>query len=262
MSKYRILTSFHLKIIAMALMLIDHIGAFDFFIPHSSPWYLVLRIIGRCAFPLFAFFLCEGMRYSKKPLIYLGRIFLLGLLVDISLFVFFDSYNYSCVLMTFFLSGLCIYCLEQEKVLPKILSAIPFSIVILSGFSFFPLHLEYGFYGIATVLLFYLSEKISQKISMDEETFLRNYTVLSFALFVVFNAACGFFSFELRQFFDAGDVDFKLQTYGIIGAVLLLFYNGKKGYRHRTFQWACYLFYPLHIAALYLIMQIAMNFSS
>lgn len=259
MSKYRVLTSFHLKIIAMALMLIDHIGAFNFF-PQSSPWYLVFRIIGRLAFPLFAFFLCEGMRHSKKPLFYLGRIFLLGLLVDIIIFMFFGRYYNSCVLMTFFLSGLCIYFLEQKKALLKLLSAIPFSIVILSGFSFFPLHFEYGFYGITTVLLFYISEKISKKISADEAELLHNYTFFSFVLFLIFNTVCSFFSFELERFFDAGDVNFKFQTYGIIGAFLILFYNGKKGYQNRTFQWACYLFYPLHIAILYLIMRISMIF--
>ncbi|MCF0110995.1 MAG: hypothetical protein HUJ58_03775, partial [Erysipelotrichaceae bacterium] len=47
------LTSYHLKWIALVTMTIDHIGYFLF------PRYKILRIIGRIAFPLYAFLCAE-----------------------------------------------------------------------------------------------------------------------------------------------------------------------------------------------------------
>lgn len=52
----RILNGNMLKIIAAITMTIDHIGAILF--PHI----LILRIIGRIAFPIFAFMIAEGYK--------------------------------------------------------------------------------------------------------------------------------------------------------------------------------------------------------
>ena len=81
MKKIQFLSSFHLKIIAMVIMVIDHIGAY--LIPASSPWYLPLRILGRISFPIFAFLIVEGIHYSKKPLLYLLRLAILGIILFI-----------------------------------------------------------------------------------------------------------------------------------------------------------------------------------
>lgn len=49
-----------LKIIAMLSMLIDHTGLMIF------PEYKIFRIIGRLAFPIFAYMIAEGCFYTKK----------------------------------------------------------------------------------------------------------------------------------------------------------------------------------------------------
>ena len=49
-----------LKIIAAIAMTVDHIGVVIF------PNFAILRIIGRIAFPIFAFMIAEGCRYTKK----------------------------------------------------------------------------------------------------------------------------------------------------------------------------------------------------
>ena len=54
------LSNDRLKIIAAAAMLIDHIGAY------LLPQVRILRIIGRIAFPIFAFMIAEGCRYTKN----------------------------------------------------------------------------------------------------------------------------------------------------------------------------------------------------
>ena len=63
-----------LKLIAMIAMLIDHTGKMFF------PQYRIMRIIGRLAFPLFAYCIAVGCVYSRNRLKYLGRILLVGLI--------------------------------------------------------------------------------------------------------------------------------------------------------------------------------------
>ena len=69
-----------LKLIAMLAMLIDHLGAVVF------PQYRFMRIIGRMAFPLYAYCLVAGCIYTKDILRYIERIALL-LLVSQPLYV-------------------------------------------------------------------------------------------------------------------------------------------------------------------------------
>lgn len=54
------MTGFHLKLIALITMFIDHIGAVFF------PQVTLLRVIGRISFPLYAFLIAEGCRYTRN----------------------------------------------------------------------------------------------------------------------------------------------------------------------------------------------------
>ena len=54
------MTGFHLKLIALTTMFIDHIGAVFF------PQVTLLRVIGRISFPLYAFLIAEGCRYTRN----------------------------------------------------------------------------------------------------------------------------------------------------------------------------------------------------
>lgn len=63
-----------LKIIAMLAMICDHAGKMLF------PQYPVMRIIGRLAFPIYAYCIAAGCVYTRNPLKYLRRIVLLCLI--------------------------------------------------------------------------------------------------------------------------------------------------------------------------------------
>ena len=61
-----------LKYIAALTMLIDHAGLLLF------PRNILFRIIGRLAFPIFAFMIAEGCRYTRNKLKYFLSVFILG----------------------------------------------------------------------------------------------------------------------------------------------------------------------------------------
>ena len=63
-----------LKIIAMVTMLIDHCGKMLF------PQYRIMRVIGRIAFPIYAYCIAAGCVYTRNPLRYFKRIVLLALI--------------------------------------------------------------------------------------------------------------------------------------------------------------------------------------
>ena len=63
-----------LKLVAMLAMFCDHAGKMLF------PQYRIMRIIGRLAFPIYAYCLAVGCVYTRNPLSYLKRIVLLALI--------------------------------------------------------------------------------------------------------------------------------------------------------------------------------------
>ena len=102
LSKRDYLTGNQLKIIAALLMLVDHIGVMLY------PKIIVLRIIGRLSFPIFAFLIAEGCVYTKKKRDYFLRTFLLGILCQIVFYMAEGSTDFG-ILITFSISILFIF---------------------------------------------------------------------------------------------------------------------------------------------------------
>lgn len=71
------MSSSMLKIIACAIMLLDHIGAALF------PQVRWIRLIGRLAFPIFAYLIAEGYARTKNFSKYLSRLLMFGLIAQI-----------------------------------------------------------------------------------------------------------------------------------------------------------------------------------
>ena len=70
------MSSFVLKLIAIITMLIDHIGAVLY------PEIRWLRLIGRIAFPIFAYLVAEGFYKTSDIKKYLKRLFIFALVSD------------------------------------------------------------------------------------------------------------------------------------------------------------------------------------
>src|SRR5258705_144389 len=71
------MNAFQIKVIAIVAMIIDHMGLFFF------PQYFIFRIIGRLAFPLFAWLIANGAYHTHNIGKYLQRLYLFALISQI-----------------------------------------------------------------------------------------------------------------------------------------------------------------------------------
>ena len=97
-----------LKIIALITMLIDHIGIVFF----SNM--VAFRVIGRISFPIFAFFIAEGLHYTRDKFKYTSRIFIFAILSQLPYTLLFQTYQLN-ILFTLFISIVLIIIAEKIK---------------------------------------------------------------------------------------------------------------------------------------------------
>lgn len=163
------LTAFHLKLIALATMIVDHIGVVLVPVPF-------LRNIGRVAFPLYAFLIAEGCRHTRSRERYLLRLGLLALVSEIPFDLAFHSWaadilslakifhwavdflNLTNVFYTLFLAVFCIHIYEtlrRRGANIKLMSLIPavLFLIFLVGMSFSVLSTEYRLEAILLVVV-------------------------------------------------------------------------------------------------------------
>ena len=222
MQKTTGLTGNQLKLIAMAAMTIDHIGVQLF------PNVLLLRIIGRLALPIFAYMIAQGCRYTKNKARYLLTIAAVAVLCQIVYFVAMDSL-YQCILVTFSLSIVLIYVLDDAIQKPRFhkTSFTALVLVAVYGISevlprFLPgFYVDYGFAGILLPVLIWFGRNKWQSI------------LLCAVGLILLNVGNG------------------IQWYSLLALPLLALYNGTRG--KRKLKYLFYIYYPAHLALLYLI---------
>ncbi|MBE6748186.1 MAG: hypothetical protein E7557_03040 [Ruminococcaceae bacterium] len=219
------LTNNQLKIIAMLAMLLDHIGK------ELLPQYPVLQIIGRLAFPIFAYMIAEGCFYTKNKMRYFLTVALLGVGCQAVYLVVEHSF-YQNILITFSLSIILIFSLENFRIKREKISAIIlFStvFVVLAICTVMPVALkEQGFqidYGVFGVLLpvavFYAPDK-SRKL------------VYTTGILILLSNSFG-----------------GIQWFSLFAVPLLALYNQKRG--KYNIKPLFYIFYPAHLVVIYLI---------
>ena len=219
------LTNNQLKIIAMLSMLIDHIGVAMF------PNVMILRIIGRLAFPIFAYMIAEGCFYTKNKARYFFMIFGLGIICQL-VFLFFMGSLYQGILMTFSLSIICIYAIDYylKKREWKSLSLMIFTVFAVAFLS------------------------INLPMMLDKTDFEFDYSALGILLPVVI-----YYSKNklIKMLFTAlilillSEIYFTYQLYSLLAIPLLLLYNGERG--KYKLKYLFYIFYPLHLVVVYFL---------
>ncbi len=205
-----------LKLIAAFSMLIDHAGLILF---GNETW---MRAVGRLAFPLYAFFIAEGFRYTKNRLRYFLSIFLLGVGCQIVCEIFSPG-EVLGVLIAFSFSLALAEIGRRARENAHFWWV--FAAALVSTFVFCHFHeVDSGFLGILLpVLPTFFTEKS-----------------LRLAAFTT-----GLLALNLENVL----ADNTLQLYSLLALVPLFFYNGKRG-RYKL-KWFFYIFYPLHFALLW-----------
>lgn len=216
----RFLSGNALKLIAAASMLLDHIG-FMFF-PHSA----LLRILGRFAFPIYAFMIAEGCRYTKNKLRYFLSVFVLGAACQI-VYYLFSGDTYLNILLTFSMSILLIYALQASYETTgwrQVLWSVVFAsgVIIAVGLDM-RLTIDYGFWGImaAVFVAFAHLRKFPHWAAV---------VMLGISLVLLGS--------------DTGGN----QLYALLCLPLLLLYSGKRG--KGNMKYFFYIFYPAHLVFL------------
>ena len=213
-----------LKIIGLICMVIDHVGYMFF------EDCMILRIIGRLSFPIFAFMIAEGCKYTKNKLKYFLSVFLVALVCQIAVFVF-DGSTKIYSLMSLSIAIPIIYLLQLFKMKEKkyvygslfVLSIA--SLYFVNGF----IEIDYGFWGTMLAVLASLFKR-----ERDKEDNL----YLSLGLMGI-----GLIFLAMNSFVE--------QYYALLSLPILTLYSGKRG--NLNLKWFFYLFYPIHFVVLELI---------
>ncbi len=227
-----------LKIPACVSMLIDHMGILLFPQEH---W---MRVVGRLAFPLFAYFIAEGCRYTKNRLKRFVTIFSLGLICE-AVYVVADGGYYGNVLLTFSFSVMLIYVWQecQRYVFTRdykaflwiavFLIAVVGVVVFVQAFG-----VDYGIAGVMTpVLLSLVDDRSGTMPPALKRLCGRPAKILLFAAALLWLIIANPYV--------------ERQLWCLLTVPLLLLYNGEAGKTH--LKYGFYLFYPLHLAILQLI---------
>ncbi len=238
LSPYRILNGNVLKILACVFMVLDHIGFILF--PHIV-W---LRYIGRLAYPIFAFLIAEGCRYTKNKAMYLGLMAGFAGIMMAGQYLF-TGIIYGNIMVTFTFSILTIYAiwfLKCEMFKPnrsgrKVLGLVfIILLVLLLDYSATKLmNIDYGFEGIMLPVLISLVD--FRGIEAGKLSVLDNHYIKLFLCgvgLILLSLAVGTY-----------------QWYCLFALIPLLLYNGQRG--HIKMKYFFYIFYPVHIILLYWI---------
>lgn len=219
------LTNNQLKIIAMLSMCLDHIGVQLF------PGALWLRMAGRLAFPIFAYMIAEGCRYTKNRTRYLLQLAILGVGCQAVFFIAARDW-YQGILLTFSLSVSVIFAIDaflKKKNVTRcalmvgvVLAAIFLSVVAPVLFKEIGFRMDYDFLGVfLPVGVYYAGDKRKKLM------------VLAIAMAIM------------------SATSKPIQWISMLSVLLLMLYNGTRG--KAKMKYVFYIFYPAHLAIIFLI---------
>lgn len=225
-----------MKLIAIILMMIDHIGALFF------PNIVLFRIIGRLCMPIFAFCIAEGYKHTKdrkKEItifknsknkviyaadnIYLYRLFLFACISQIPYTLVFDTTQLN-IIFSFFISLLLLKLINNKK---YIIIPILIGITLYINYLF---SIEIVWLVALMVITFYY-----RKEWFNDNIILICFIQLIGVWYYIYNGV------------------FIYQTYNIVSSLLLLLlfkYIPMKNIKRKLPKQLFYWFYPLHLVIL------------
>ena len=225
------MTSFTLKIIGIVSMICDHFT--KVFIKRFN----ILNLIGRLAFPIFAYQSVQAYINTKNIKKHLIKLLVWALISQIPFQLFVSTITdgfYLNVLFTFFLGLLALYI--YDKINNKY---IGFIIVIIISIISELIKVDYGAFGIILIFNFYyfvrIYKKKNRKLIMAISTFL----------------LCNF-----KYVGDMINYPYLVNPYFMLGIatslaiIPIMLHNKQEGPKLKYFF---YIIYPLHMIIFYLI---------
>lgn len=227
-----VFTGNQLKLLALVSMTLDHVGLI------LLPGVPVLRLLGRLAFPIYGWMIAEGCRHTHDRRRYLGRLALLAAVCQVANFGVAGSL-YQCVLVTFTLSVAVIWAADRAwergtkgafGCLAALLAGVFCLCVVLPGAGGTDFEVDYGLAGVLLPVLVYYGGTHRQRLFC-----------LTLGLAVLSLSLGG------------------IQWACLAAVPVLALYNGQRG--RGSLGRLFYLYYPLHLAALYAIALAAAYFA-
>lgn len=222
-----------LKIIALIIMLIDHIGAvivvrtmstsgFDHDFWNSLYW--PLRYIGRLAFPIFCFLLVEGFCHTSNVKKYFSGMVLFAIISEIPFdlaltgnLVDFRFQNVFWELAVGILAMIALRYIEKNEFTYVLQIVLRLAVIAVFALGAEALQFDYGMYGIISIVALYV------------------------------------FRYNKLPQLLVGAVSFCWEQVAPLAFLLIALYNGKRG---RKIKYAFYIFYPAHLLLLYIIARV------
>ena len=262
-----------LKLLALVLMLLDHIALF---IPGMPVW---MHYVGRAAAPIFMFCLAEGFKHTGNKISYLKRLYigsaLMGIINTVAAILFPDARVTldNNIFSTLFLIGLIITIYEKMKSKERdglqllIMSAVSQVVSIVVCFVVDAMAMALETEGMA--------EQTFSLIVRENASILINglipnllfceggYLIVLFGFMMYYYGSnkkrmsfiyvymCVAYAFII--FLTEGGISALFNNYQwmmILATPFFLIYNGEKG---KGLKYLFYVFYPVHLIILFII---------
>ncbi|BAY74303.1 TraX family protein [Nostoc linckia NIES-25] len=205
-------SAFTIKILAAVFMVMDHVCYL------LLPQLLILHLIGRLSFPLFAWLLAEGEKHTQNIYRYGSRLLIAAIISQPIYTVVFKSFTLN-ILFTLLLGLGMLRLVNRCSQLWQKLTITGLCAIVAEILDF-----EYGAYGIGVILL------MSQKDNLKPKVWLLYWCIFHLVLVVISRISL-------------------IQSYAVFSGFIVFQFNGKQGSRARWF----YLFYPAHLIILGII---------
>ena len=241
------MSSFIIKIIAIISMLFDHTN--DVFIGHLS----VFNLIGRIAFPLFSFQLVVGYTYTHNIKKYISRMFIFALISQIPysifIYIYTGTYFELNIFFTLATSLICMYILSSKNI-NIYLKLLYISICLIIAYY---LKFDYSIFGILYPLFIFVFYPFQEKFGKNRFSLSENTNKNSIIKLLFFIA--GTLTLSIVKYIKlipliSTSWFIELVLFTFIPAIIMIFFNGKKG---PSLKYFFYIFYPAHLLLLELI---------
>ena len=229
-----------IKYIAIAAMLLDHLAAF-LLSPEIYPGfivlYIIMRTIGRVAAPVMFYFIVEGFTHTSSKRNYCLRLLSFAILSQIPYSLLrYGSVASGDLNVMFTLSFSFLMLMVVEKTTNQVIKGMAvFLFMFISAFS------DWGLIGPLMTWLFYVNRS-DRKKQVRDYLLIVGIQLLSTVIFIVCNT---------QNWYEG------ICQLGIFLVIpLIASYNGEAGKKTVVNKWLFYVFYPLHLILIWLVLKV------